>query len=362
MRNENDLSRRDFIKTSVAGSVALTSGKLFADQCQTSEDKSAVHPPLPTRPLGKTGVEVCSLTLAGHMVIHGPDFFDLAWAQGIRYFDTADCYKGGQSERDIGQWLLKRPEVRKDLFLVSKDHPHEGPQQLLTMIDKRLETLKTDYIDLFFIHGLGPREYGADAINWPKSKELKEVVKKLKKSGKIKFFGFSCHDQEKLQLLNTSAEGGFIDAIMVAFSPFVNPWLKPTDEGEKIPNDMDTFDEFHRALDRCHQAGIGLVSMKELRNVNRMPKSIAGFEQMNYSTHQLVLHAVWSDPRIASVCSWMEDEQQLLENCQTARNFPHQKPFTQKQMEKLKKIARNHIPITGEQLACHHKGHYPLHA
>ena len=32
--------------------------------------------------------------------------------RGIRYFDTADCYKGGQSERDIGTWLEKHPERR----------------------------------------------------------------------------------------------------------------------------------------------------------------------------------------------------------------------------------------------------------
>ena len=72
----NDISRRDFIKSSVAGSVALASCPLFADQTQdNAAQKPVIHPPLPTRPLGKTGVDVCSLTLAGHMTIHGFDFF-----------------------------------------------------------------------------------------------------------------------------------------------------------------------------------------------------------------------------------------------------------------------------------------------
>ena len=46
---------------------------------------------------------------------------------GIRYFDNADCYIHGQSEKIVAQWLAKYPERRKEIFLVSKDHPHQVP-------------------------------------------------------------------------------------------------------------------------------------------------------------------------------------------------------------------------------------------
>ena len=43
-----------------------------------------------------------------------------AWANGIRYIDTAKSYG---SEPAIGRWLQTKPEARKELFLVTKDHP-----------------------------------------------------------------------------------------------------------------------------------------------------------------------------------------------------------------------------------------------
>ena len=46
-----------------------------------------------------------------------------AWANGIRYIDTAKSYG---SEPAIGRWFQAMPEVRKDIFLVTKDHPADS--------------------------------------------------------------------------------------------------------------------------------------------------------------------------------------------------------------------------------------------
>ncbi len=50
------------------------------------------------------------------------------------------------------------------------------------------------------MHGIG----GKDHLDWPKSQELKETIATIKKSGKCKFVGFSCHDALKVEYL----EGG----------------------------------------------------------------------------------------------------------------------------------------------------------
>ena len=81
------------------------------------------------------------------------------------------------------------PEVRKQIFLATKDHVR-SPGQMVKQIDKRLAALGTDYIDLLFFHGLG-----SDQVDWPKSKEMKEAVEAIKKTGKVKFVGFSTHDR-----------------------------------------------------------------------------------------------------------------------------------------------------------------------
>jgi predicted aldo/keto reductase-like oxidoreductase len=330
MKKQNDsLSRRRFIQTSLAGSAALAGAALNpVGQAAAQEEATFLaptevgvdHGPLPMRKLGKTGREVTILNTGGMMQIHGPKYLDMCWNLGIRYFDTADCYKGGQSERDIAAWIGNHPERREELFLVTKDHPRNGPQELLTMIDKRLEALKTDYVDLFFIHGISPKEYGAGALEWPKSKELKDVAESLKKSGKIKFFGFSCHDAQKTDFLNAAAEGGFIDAIMVKYSPF-----------------RDEDPEFERALDACHKAGIGLISMKEMRGLKNMPKQTPEFETAGLTTAQALLHAVWSDERIASICSSIDNMDYLFENTLAARSY--KVPLAAAQIESLRRVA-----------------------
>ena len=97
---------------------------------------------LPRRQLGKNGPQVTMLCMGGMMPALSPDYIDIAWSMGIRYFDTAKCYFNGKSEKIFAQWLAKYPERRKEIFLVSKDHPRQGPEQLLEMVDTRLESLR----------------------------------------------------------------------------------------------------------------------------------------------------------------------------------------------------------------------------
>ena len=79
---------------------------------------------LPRRTLGRTGVEVTILNLGTWMSPGGERLLRFAWANGVRYVDTAKSYG---SEPMIGRWLQAMPEPRKDLFLVTKDQPEYAP-------------------------------------------------------------------------------------------------------------------------------------------------------------------------------------------------------------------------------------------
>ncbi len=302
-----DSSRRSFLKTTlaslpiaIAGAPALLSPKALAEDAAAPETDAV----LPKRQLGKNGPKVTMLCLGGMMEALSPDYLDIAWSMGIRYFDTADCYIHGRSEKIIAQWLAKYPERRKEIFLVSKDHPRKGPEQLLEMIDRRLEACGTSYLDAFYIHGLGKGEYGADAVNWPKSDVYKSVAEKLKSSGKVKMVGFSCHDGQLTDYLNSAAAGGFIDIIMLAYNPF-----------------YEKGGSFDQALDACHKAGIGLVAMKTMRNTKDIPKRLPEFDKLGLTTHQAVLQSAWSDPRISAVCNMIDNVDQMQSSVTAARNY-----------------------------------------
>jgi uncharacterized protein len=93
------------------------------------------------------------------------------------------------------------------------------------------------------IHGIG-RDSGAESLKWPKGREWKAAVEALKRSGKARFVGSSCHDARHADYLQAAAEGGFLDAVKYAL------WFN---------RDCPTI----RALDACHQRGFGLISMNK---------------------------------------------------------------------------------------------------
>jgi len=292
------LTRRNFLRGALLAPMGVALAPALAGSARAATGEAGVDStPVPTRKLGRNGPAVSMLIFGGDMPAYSPEHLDVGWSLGIRYFDTASGYGNGNDELKVADWLTKYPERRKDLFLVSKDHPRQGPEQLLDMIDRRLERCKTSYLDLYFIHGINPQEYGDSSLDWPKSDAFKQVVEKLKSSGKVKMVGFSCHDDRAPQYLTAAAEGGFLDAIMVKYTPF---YVKGGD--------------FDKALDACHQAGIGLVAMKTLRNAADAPKRLPEFDKLGLTTHQALLQAVWSDPRITAVCNRMQN----VDNIQTS--------------------------------------------
>jgi predicted aldo/keto reductase-like oxidoreductase len=323
-------SRRSFLRSTLTLPLAWAAAPELVTQTAAAADAPAATDALPRRQLGKNGPQVTMLCMGGMMAAMSPDYLDIAWSMGIRYFDTADCYIHGQSERIVAQWLAKYPERRKEIFLVSKDHPDKSPEQLLTMIDTRLAACGTSYLDAFYIHGIGPSEYGLESLNWPKSDAYKKVAEQLKSSGKVKMVGFSCHDGQLPEYLNAAAEGGFIDIIMLAFNPFY-PKGGPLD----------------KALDAAHNAGIGLVAMKTMRSTREVPKRLPEFDKLGLTTHQAVLHAVWSDPRISVVCNMIDNVDQMQSSSAAARSFKEPLKFAHLELLRETILAGRRTMCTG---------------
>jgi aryl-alcohol dehydrogenase-like predicted oxidoreductase len=312
------VDRRSFLTSGVgalAGAAALGAGRQSsAQEAAAAVAKATESAVLPTRPLGGTGVDVTILSLGTWMSPGGGRLLRSAWARGVRYFDTAKSYG---SEPMIGQWLKSMPEETRDgLFLATKDQP-ETPREFIAQLDQRLDALQTDYVDLFFMHALGDRNFEAE-LEWPRSPEFKQAADAIRKSGKANFIGFSSHHPQRAQLIQSAVQGGFIDVIMLQN----NPWIAQDDE-------------MNRALDAAAKRGIGLVSMKQVAgnmSLDDVGMALPELAMRGLTPYQSLLHAIWTDQRFSSVCVSMRNTDQIRENTAAARVY---KPMKRVEIDRL---------------------------
>ena len=111
--------------------------------------------PLPQATFGKTGAHVPLLglgTAPGGFGLADADaiaLFERAIDLGVTYIDTAPGYERAQSQ--LAQIV---PHCRRELFLVSKAHTAHY-QEALDIVEKNLDALGTDHLDLMYVHSLG---------------------------------------------------------------------------------------------------------------------------------------------------------------------------------------------------------------
>ena len=158
------------------------------------------------KPLGNTGLLVSTLCL-GAMTFHGGEGFwskigtvDQAGADelikasiaaGINFFDTADVYSEGESEKTLGQSLKNLNIARKDVVLATKVFSRMGSGRndvgasrghIMDAVEASLQRLQTDHIDLYQIHAndsLTPVE------------ETLRALDTLVTQGKVRYIGCS---------------------------------------------------------------------------------------------------------------------------------------------------------------------------
>ena len=288
-------TRRDFLKTAGAAGV----GSILAPVKQLSAASGELET-IPIRPFGKTGEQVSILSLGGTVDLFSNQLMlKQAVNWGVTYWDTAHSYGGGRSEKGIGRYFAKYPQDRKKIFLVTKS----GAWTLKGMtreLNESLERMHTDYVDLFFVHGISSiRAMDDDTKAWGE---------RAKREGKIRFFGFSTHSNMEECLLE-GARLGWIDGIMMTY----NYRLMHTDD-------------MRRAVDACVKAGIGLTAMKtqgggQVRTDSETELKMAGrFLEKGFTDAQAKLKAVWQNPQISSICSRMKNMTILMSNVAAARD------------------------------------------
>lgn len=129
---------------------------------------------------------------------------------GCPFFDTAEAYNGGDSERSLGDALRGAPRDR--VIIGTKISPsHASPEGVAAHCEASLRRLRTDYIDIYMVHwpitARAIRHFTTEAKPVPSVQDAFEALDRLKRSGKVRWIGVSNFGREKLsEALATGTE------------------------------------------------------------------------------------------------------------------------------------------------------------
>ena len=190
------VTKREFIKTSAAvgAGLALSSHGVLAEQGEEELSGS-----LRLRTLGRTNLKVTELSFGGGPLRDAAPLY-AAIDQGVNLIHTAPRYAGGRSIMVFGEAMKTK---RDKVFLALKEAPDSEK------VEKALKTLNTDYVDILL-----PPFHTVGKMNNP---ELEGAYDKLKKEGKIRFSGYSCHNN-MVDVVKRSIDLGFFDVMLVRYN------------------------------------------------------------------------------------------------------------------------------------------------
>ena len=232
------LTRRELgRKATIAGAAIAASSLRSASASGT----------LPRRKLGKTGLEVSILGLGSSPL--GQPFLDQAGAtriidalldESVNYIDTAPIY--GLSEIRLGKSL----KGRRDKFVLVSKVEATSSQDATWQVGESLRKLQTDYLDLVHVHNVGRTDRFPDLDVLTGDLGALQGLRDLKKKGKIRHIGLTCHLRPKRAL--PIMETGDIEAVMCAAN-FV---------------DRHTYNFEETVFAEAKKRGMGIVAMKVL--------------------------------------------------------------------------------------------------
>lgn len=232
---------------------------------------------------------------------------------GVTYLDTAYPYHQGNSEIVVGRALLDGYRSRISLATKMPVWQTNTYADFVRILDEQLEKLQTDTIDYYLLHALNRQ-------TWDKVKELGVLgfLDQAKKSGKIRYAGFSFHDQ--LPLFREIVDSYSWDMCQIQ---------------------LNLLDENYQAgLEGMHYAasrGLGVVIMEPLRGGALAQKVPADIQAVWDQSEQKRSPAEWAFrwltdfPQISVILSGVSTMVQLVDNL---RIFADAKPGTLTPAEK----------------------------
>lgn len=295
--------------------------------------------------LGKTGLEVSRLGFGTMRLPTKSDNSDIDEAEatrmlryaienGVNIIDTAYPYHAsdldgdGNSERFLGKFL-KENDLREDIILQTKSplwliDRHEDFGYYL---DKQLEKLQTDYIDIYLLHSL-------TVADWEKVKELDvfSFLDEALASGKVRHVGFSSHIE--------------VDYVIEIIDEYPK-W-------EVALTQLNYLDEYYQSgvmgTNYLRQVNMGSMIMEPLRGgrlVNNIPDEVQklwAMSEVERTPVEWALQYLWNRDDVDCVFSGMTTLEQVKDNIRIASA---EDLISENDQEIIREVARTYRNFIG---------------
>lgn len=252
------------------------------------------------------------------------EIIEAALEGGIRFFDSAESYQAGESERRYGKYLL--PKYREQVFMMTKTQAFDA-ETARKHLEGSLKRLNTDYIDLWQVHSL----YNPGDVDKRVDAGVLDVVRQAKEEGKVRYIGFTGHSNpEALLRMLERTEGNDIFATCQMPVNVVDPsWNSFTEQ----------------VMPRLQRRNIGLLAMKTLADgrffgVKKMPGRVVWRSDdpavPGYLSIRDALHFAWSLP-VSVLITGAENASLVREKVDLARSFTGMS--AEERLELVEKVA-----------------------
>jgi len=244
------MKRREFIGKAAFGMVSAGLSAPLVKKVVAGQNQ---QPKIIYRTLGRTNLRIPIVSF-GVMNSDSPDLINRALDMGINHLDTAHVYLRGNSERVIGEVLEKRGardkvyvatkmrlarDREKNVFSLkgSEREPAATEENLITQLETSLERLRTDYVDILYLHSC----YSPEMATY---EPLMNALVKVKKQGKARFIGTSTH-ADVANVIRATADAEVYDVVLAVYN-YV----------------MEGKEEIKKAIAYAANKGVGIVAMK----------------------------------------------------------------------------------------------------
>lgn len=298
-------TRREFIRRLAAAGASFLPGIIPVPVEDPTSARRKKKGEMWYRRLGRTNLEVSEVALGGSPL---PDWslFREIIDRGVNYIDTSCTYSNGNSERQIGRLC---GEIGRDKVHVATKFHLRGDwttASIIQSVEASLGRLRTDFIDVLAVHGA---ERGPDLTD----QRVLDAFDRLKRQGKFRFSGLSCHSNHR-EVITTAVACGRYDVIQPGYNVF------DIEEGEK---DVRTYEDYlgecglRPLLRLAASKDVGVIAMKTLK-VGGRRQNVERYKTDGTSLFQAMLKWVLENADVSAVVTEILNRQQMEEDLAAA--------------------------------------------